>query len=187
MKRLASTLLVAMASLMASLIVSCSSAPPVAKPDWPRVPRIVLDGFCLRLRGEGIARDTPIEVFRHTQALIRADSLSSLRNASFKKTDMNFAQLADQLNAASKELVLELPSNGCVWRGIDAIDPRRDADVMVLQLSTPFVNPFGKNEAGLFARLSIGNDSAQWYWIPIARQGEQWGVGLIQPLDMHED
>lgn len=170
------------------LLSACASAPPAKAPQWSKVPRVVLDAFCVRLRNEGVSRDSTMVVVKSTQPLITPGSLAALSNISPKGgTNLDLPTLADEINTTAQFLDLEIPTSGCSWRTIDAIDRKRDLDTMILQLSPPFVNPFVKSEAGLFARMSVGGDSPEWYWIPLAHKGEQLGVGHILPLSLYEE
>jgi hypothetical protein len=96
--------------------------------------------------------------------------------------------LAEALNAALKPLPLKITQGGtCSWQPIDRVDPARHHERLTLELSAPFINPFVRGESGLFARMSVGGQGAQWYWIPVAERGGQWMVGRVMPLELHEE
>jgi hypothetical protein len=57
----------------------------------------------------------------------------------------------------------------------------------VVEFSPPFINPFTKGESGVLVRMSVGNHDAQWYWIPLGERQGMLGIGLVVPLDLHED
>lgn len=72
-------------------------------------------------------------------------------------------------------------TGSCAWRLIDALDPQRHRDAMVVELSSPVPNP-SKNAAGMVARASLGGTHPTWYWIELIPRGEGWSVGRILPL-----
>lgn len=169
------------------LLAACATAVPPAKtPDWTEVPAPILNAFCSRLRNDAISRESQISVVKTTQPIVTASSLRSLGEAYFKIGDT--VMLAEALNASLKPLPLNIAKGGsCTWKPIDHLDPKRDHEVLVLELSAPFVNPFVRGESGLFARISAGGQGSQWYWIPVAERNGQWAVGGVMPLELHEE
>ena len=69
---------------------------------------------------------------------------------------------------------------------IDVIDPMRDSDAMILEFSTPFPNPFSRNQMGVLARLTVGGESPTWYWIPLVQQKDRWIAGQPSTLSVTE-
>ena len=69
---------------------------------------------------------------------------------------------------------------------IDSINSKRDADVMVLQFSAPFSNPFSRRQLGVVARVSLGDESPMWYWIPIGQRNGTWAAGSPVILSVRE-
>jgi len=170
------------------LLAACATTAvaPAKAPDWTEIPAPVLSSFCSRVRGEAISRDSQISVVRMTQPIVTASSLRSLGESYFKTA--NTEMLAEALSATLKPMPLTINSGGsCNFKPIDHLDTRRDHEVLVLELSSPFINPYVRGESGLFARMSAGGQGAQWYWIPIAEKNGQWMVGRVMPLDLHED
>lgn len=72
-------------------------------------------------------------------------------------------------------------TGACAWKAIDALDPRRQFDAMVVELSSPVPNP-SSLAAGMVARVSLGGTHPSWYWIELIPRGEGWSVGRILPL-----
>src|SRR4051812_35075577 len=170
------------------LLAACATTPPpVAKtPEWTEVPSAILNAFCARVRGEAVSRDSQISVVKTTQPIVTATSLRSLAESYFMTADT--VMLAEALNAALKPIPLTITANGsCSWKTIEHLDTRRDHEVLVVELSSPFPNPYVRGESGLFARLSAGGQGSQWYWIPLAERKGQWAVGRVIPLEMHEE
>jgi hypothetical protein len=169
------------------LLAACaSSTPPATPPQWTEIPPSILNAFCARVRGEAVSRDSEIAVVKTTSPIITASSLRALAESYFKSADT--VMLAEALNAALKPLPLTITSGGsCTWRAIDRVDTRRDHEVLIVELSAPFLNPFQRTESGLFARMSVGGQGSQWYWIPLAERDGNWAIGRVVPLDLHEE
>ena len=168
------------------LLAACASITPSKNPEWDAVPAPILSAFCSRVRGEGLSREAQMLLVKKTQPLISASSIRALGEAFYRQGDS--AMIAATLNNMLKPIPLTITADGtCSWRAIDTIDARRDHEMLVVQLSTPFVNPFARSEAGLFARMSVGGQAPQWYWIPVAERNGQWAIGTVLPLDLHEE
>lgn len=73
-------------------------------------------------------------------------------------------------------------TGACAWKPIDALDPARQFDAMVVELSAPVPNPAAKLSAGLVARISLGGTHPNWYWIELVAVGGGWTVGRVMPL-----
>ena len=149
---------------------------------------MISETVCMRARGEGVASEAPIAIVRTTERIVNGQSIDALAHG-YGVSFGGPAQAADFINQKLKEMPVLLPRSGssCAFRPIDAADQRRVTDVMLLQLSSPFVNPFAKGESGLFARLSVGGHDATWYWVPVALRKGEWLVGTVLPLDLHEN
>ena len=172
----------AMASLF--LVAGCASKPPINPPTWTEVPAVVTDAMCGRLRGEAISGDATIAIVQTTQPLVSQRSLQSL-GAMYNRAG-NPSAIMQSMASLSQPLPVRITEQ-CHWKPITTINP--DAhDEMVLQLSSPFVNPFAPQEAGVFARLSLAGRDAQWYWVPMAQRKGQgpWLIGMVLPMDLHE-
>jgi hypothetical protein len=174
----------------ALLAASCKSAPPPAvPPPWTELPPVISEAVCMRARSEAVGTEAPIAIVKTTQRIVNGQSIDALAHA-YGVSFGGPAQAADLIARRLTELPVLLPMSGggsCAFRPIDAHDQGRVTDVMLLQLSSPFVNPFTKRESGLFARLSVGGHDATWYWIPIAERKGLWLVGTVLPLDLHEN
>lgn len=166
------------------LLAACASKPPIAPPVWTEVPAVVTDAMCGRLRGEAISGDATIAIVETTQPLVSQRSLQSL-GAMYNRAG-NPSAIMQSMASLQQPLPVRTTQQ-CRWKSIAAVNP--DAhDEMVLQLSSPFVNPFAPQEAGVLARLSLAGRDAQWYWVPMAqRKGTgPWLIGMVLPMDMHE-
>jgi hypothetical protein len=175
------------AAVTASLLLSgCSQAPkvPFTAPAWTEVPSSVSEAMCSRLRNEAVSPESTIVLVRSTQPLVSASSIRSLGHAYSAET--NGAAPAAAISPTLQTLPIGTIAGSCSWQLMDRLDPKATVDTMVLQLSSPFVNPFNRHEAGMLARFSIGGQAPQWYWIPLGERKGQWAIGYIVPLDMHE-
>lgn len=132
------------------------------------VPRAAVETMCNRMHAEGMTGE--LRVVKNSQPLITPASVDGIAEAMFYR-----GKSVAPITAAVKVPVET--EGSCTTRAIDALDARRDADVMVLQFSSPFANPFARGQLGVIARLSLGNEAATWYWIPIAERNGTWGAG----------
>ncbi|HKO01226.1 MAG TPA: hypothetical protein VJ032_06020 [Thermoanaerobaculia bacterium] len=167
------------------VMTACASAPPPAKvPQWSSVPRTILDAFCVEARAEGLARETPINVVMTTQPVSGA-AMNALAERSMKALH-NGADVAEQMNANLPTMPIDVASDVCPWNAVTRLDRKRDVDVMVVQLSAPFANPFQKGETGLLVRMSLGGESSMWFWLPISERNGRWATGRIRGLGVQE-
>ena len=163
------------------LFAACATAPPPSPPQFAVVPSSVLESMCARLHDEGIA--TAIDVVRTSRPLVTRASLQSLAEMAFKQRfDNAMVEAAFATNATP----LPLAKNAaCAWNPVNDAS-RRSGDTMTLELSAPFAVPFRRGGTGVLARLSLGGESATWYWIPLVEQNGTWAAGHATPLALHE-
>jgi hypothetical protein len=165
---------------MLMLVASCASAPkPIVLPT--SVPKGALEAICLRLHDEGMSG--ALRVVGNSQPLITRAALQALAEAAFFRGNVDPESVT---SAVAPPVPVDVPDRSCATRVIESIDPRRDADAMVLQFSRPFANPFAHRQLGLLARLSLGGESATWYWIPLAQQNTRWIAGSPMTLSVTE-
>lgn len=156
-------------SLLFVLLAACAStAPPPAPIPLPdRVPRGVIESFCGVLHGEGVMSE--VRVLRTTQPIINSESLQALADQTTTGRPRNTA-----INTTAGSIPVEIPAGSCITNAIDAYNPARDSDVMVMQISAPFGNPFANGQPGVLIRFSLGLDSPTWYWVPLIARNGQW-------------
>lgn len=166
------------------ILSGCASAPPPprpAAPAWEAVPAAVLDALCARLLDDGIGSSgATIAVTKTTQPIATAQAIVAL--GAMTRGNARSSDMAEALRAGQRAIPVQLGGAGCAWRSIAALDATRHADAMVVEISAPFVNPFGRGEPGLFARASLGGTHPSWYWIPVANFQGTWVVGRVLPL-----
>ena len=161
----------------AALLVACASAPlPPPPPKLTEVPRAVLDTFCARLHDEGVSAETTLDVVTMTQPLITPNALNGLAEAASYQLRFDPVAMSTAANSEATPMPVVVPEGGCAWRRGEET-AKRSADVMTIELSSPFKNPFAKNSYGLFTRISLGSESATWYWVPLGAVGGRWAVG----------
>ena len=166
--------------LCSLFVVACASAPPPPPPPkLTEVPRAVLDTFCARLHDEGVSAETTLDVVTMTQPLITPNALNGLAEAAYYQLRFDPVAASTAANSDATPIPVVVPQGACAWRGVEET-AKRSGDVMTIELSSPFKNPFAKNSYGLFARISLGTESATWYWVPLGAVGGRWAVG--QPM-----
>lgn len=158
--------LAARCSLLAALAACAHHPPPPPAVPPLAVPRAAVDMMCSRMHAEGVSSE--LRALKMTQPLITPQSVQGLASAMFYS-----GRAAPQIAAAASVPVETAGS--CVTRPIDTITPR-DRDVMIVAFSSPFENPFVRGQLGVFARLSLGDEAATWYWVPIGQRNGAWGA-----------
>jgi len=157
------------------LALACASAPP--PPAAPSaVPSAAVEAMCGRMRTEGMTGD--LRVVRTTQPIVTPAVIRGLADVTF------YQGKASQPVMPAGPLPVEPAS--CSKVTIDSINARRDADVMVLQFAAPFSNPFSRRQLGVIARISLGDESPMWYWIPIGQRNGTWAAGSPVILSVRE-
>ncbi|HEX7154555.1 MAG TPA: hypothetical protein VF618_23925 [Thermoanaerobaculia bacterium] len=183
MRSASALLLSTLLLLFASCATTTAPAAKTAAPEWDAIPSGVLDVFCRRLKSDAVGSGGgSVGIVTRTQPLVSASSLDSLQNAYFGRG--NAARQAEALSAGQRMIPIALPQGSCAWQPMEAVDPNRYSDIMVVELSNALTNPYQWREAGLFARVSLAGRDASWYWIPLTRSGDTWTTGHILPLDL---
>jgi hypothetical protein len=118
------------------------------------------------MHSEGMSGE--LRVVKTSQPLITAAALEALAEATFYR-----GKPIASITAAAAVPVETAGS--CTTRAIESINAR-DADVMVVQFSSPFANPFARGQLGVIARLSLGDEAPTWYWIPIGERNGIWAA-----------
>jgi hypothetical protein len=143
----------------------------------------VLDAFCARLHDEGVSVETAVDVVSTTQPIITADSINGLAEAAFNQRSYDPVALADAANRDAAPLPIRVPQGTCAWRAVDETAARA-GDVMTIELSSPFKNPFARNSFGLLARVSLARESSTWYWVPLGERDGRWAAGQPRLLGL---
>jgi hypothetical protein len=172
-------------SIVLLLTACASSAPqpntPPPLPEWEMMPGGIVESLCRRLRQDALGENSALVLVRTTQPIANAQSLTALAAASAKRKsgERNMNALR-----AQRSIPIETVAGSCAWQAVDAVDPLRHGDTMIVELSSPLQNPFEWRNVGIFARVSLGGSHASWYWISIAPYGGGWAVAQITPLVM---
>jgi hypothetical protein len=157
------------------LILACSHAPPPSPPP-ASVPSAVVEMMCGRIRSEGMTAD--LRVVKTTQPLVSQGLINALADVAFYH--------GKPVAPVAPVSALPVEPGSCTKVMIDSMNPRRDADVMVLQFSSPFSNPFSRRQLGVVARISLGDDAPTWYWIPIGEKDGSWRAGSPMILSVRD-
>lgn len=159
------------------LFITCAHKPPVPPPTPPdMVPRAAVDAMCSRMHSEGI--NTDLNAVKTSRPLITPQAMAALGSA------MAYSGRASSQVTAAISVPVQT-SGTCVKRAVDSVSGS-ESDVMVVEFSSPFANPFARGQLGVFARLSLGNEAATWYWISIGERGGQWGASSPLMLAIRE-
>jgi hypothetical protein len=147
------------------------------------VPHGVLDVFCSRLHDEGVSVETTVEVVSTTQPLITPEAMESLAEAIGYSQAFDPVVMSQKASHDASRMPVTVPQGTCAWRAVDE-KARRASDVMTIEFSSPFVNPFARNSFGLLARLSLAREAATWYWVPLGERNGQLAAGRPTLLGM---
>jgi len=153
----------------------CASAPPPTAPP-SAVPRSVVEVMCAQMRSEGMTAG--IRVVKTTQPIVTPAVISALADVAFYR--------GKPVSPVTPNAALPVEPASCSRVMIDAINPRRDADAMVLQFSSPFSNPYTRRQIGVVGRLSLGEDNPVWYWIPMVDRKGSWAASTPLILGVRE-
>lgn len=152
---------------LAILVAACAYHAPVPPPvPPPAVPAAAIDVLCSRMHSEGV--NSELRALKMTQPLITPQSVQGLAEAVY------YSGRSSPRIAAAATVPVETTGT-CVKHTIDVVGPH-DNDVLILEFSSPFENPFVHGQLGVFARVSLGTEAAQWYWIAIGMHGNSWGA-----------
>jgi len=169
--------------LLSAFCFSCATQPPQApiSPEWSAVPQGVIETFCLRLKAEGVAEGAPVAIVSTTQPIATMGTIGALAGPT-QPRKVNMDLVAAALHASQQTIPLTLGPGRCSWIAIDSAKAYRRTDQMIVEMSAPAPNPFRRNEAGLFARMSLAGEHGQWYWVSLVPRGGAWVVGNIEAL-----
>ncbi|HEY0160457.1 MAG TPA: hypothetical protein VGF28_24430 [Thermoanaerobaculia bacterium] len=169
------------AVLMTLLLAACASAPPPEgplAPEWDVIPPGIAEALCVRMKIDAIATGR-LAVVNVTQPLATPLSLGALGNLGRGRPRKDGAAAQAQVNRA---IPVGLAQGSCTWIPVEVRDVQRHADEMLLEMSAPLPNPYVANEAGMFVRVSLGGEHANWYWLPLLPSGGGWTAGMALPL-----
>lgn len=170
--------------LALSLLVLACATSPQQTPAAPvtKLPQAALDVMCARLRAEGMTSE--VRVVKETQAIITPAALKALAEASYSTKDVKPEQV--QAILLTPLIPIEKPEKTCISRFVTSAEAARASDVMIIQFSSPFANPFGRNQSGTLVRMSLGGEASTWYWVPLVYRNDQWLAGAPASLSVIE-
>jgi hypothetical protein len=145
-------------------------------PQWDMIPAGVVEAVCQRLQRDAIATG-PLTIVKTTQALVTAESVAAIAAAT---PGTPGRPMGGQI--VQRTIPLQFAESACSWRQVDSRLSQR-SDEMVVELSSPFTNPYLPTEAGLFARVVLGTEHQSWYWVSLVPRGSnQWAVRSVSVL-----
>ena len=163
------------AVIAALLLTACSSSAPPAPlvPEWDVIPAGVVSALCTRMENDAMTSGT-LTLIKTTRPLVTTPVLGALARGA--------SRMRPVPPPSNAELPVQVPTGTtCTFTPANAIDPNLHYDQMVVELSAPFANPFGK-EAGIVARVSLGGQQPAYYYIPLASRGGGWSIGFVSVL-----
>lgn len=148
---------------------------PAALPEWESIPPLIPTALCQRLQMDGIGTNgAVVPIVKITQPIASGQLLAAL------------GKPRRAVPVVHRALPVTLPAgnaSACVWKPIDALDPDRQFDQMVVELSAPVANP-ANPAAGIVARVTLGGTNPSWYWIELQPRAGGWSIGRIFPIGM---
>lgn len=125
---------------------------------------------------DGIGTGGSLTLVPTTQPLGTPSSVASIAGMTRKKILPE--QVYAAMESANRRMPVDLEATRC---GFTPIGSRRRTDDMIVELSAPLVHPSGLG-AGLFARVVLGDQQEEWYWVALGSRGAQWGVAGIKAI-----
>lgn len=160
------------------LLLSCASdQPPVVAPNWDVVPARVVESLCVRLKMDALATGRTA-IVKVTQPLVTPQNLIALAGSTTPRGAKKRAQAA----AVNRAIPIELGRGSCAWEPIDVRDIDQHSDAMLVELSAPILHPYNNREAGVIARVSLGNQHQSLYWISMVPRGNDWAIRFVSVL-----
>ena len=160
------------------LIAGCATAPaPTEAPKWDVLPARVVEALCRRLQADAIATGRTA-IVKVTQPLANVRSMSALAGSTAPRGAKRRANAA----VVNRAIPIELGRGSCAWDPIDVRDIEKHSDAMLVELSAPLLHPYNTHEAGVLARVSLGDQHQSLYWISMVPQGDQWAVRFVSVL-----
>ena len=117
-------------------------------------------------------------IVKVTQPLVTPQSLIALAGSTTPRGAKRRAAAA----VTNRAIPIELGRGSCAWTPIDVRDVDKHSDAMLVELSAPLLHPYNPKEAGVLARVSLGNEHQSLYWISMVPRGDQWAVRFVSVL-----
>lgn len=173
-----------MKGLFAIVLLATGCATHSAPPPRPltELPEAVVNAMCLQFHAEGMTSE--VRVVNMTQPIVTPGALRALSEGSFKSRPLDPERI--RAIALAPLIPVEVPPQTCVSRFVTPKEAERANDVMIIQFSSPFENPFSRGQHGTLVRLSLGGADSTWYWIPLAYRNDHWLVGAPASISVIE-
>jgi hypothetical protein len=167
-------------TLLCSIVLTaCASTPkaPLEAPNWDAIPSRVVDALCRRLQMDAIATGRTA-IVKVTQPLATPQTMAALAGSTTPRGAKRRAAAA----VTNRAIPIELGRGSCAWEPIDVRDTASHADSMLVELSAPLMHPFNAREAGVLARVSLGDQHQSLYWVSLVPRGNEWGIRFVSVL-----
>jgi hypothetical protein len=128
--------------------------------------------------GEVVSLQTQPTIVKVTQPLATVQTMSALAGSTSPRGAKRRANAA----VVNRAIPIELGRGSCAWDPIDVRDIDKHSDAMLVELSAPLLHPYNAYEAGVLARVSLGNQHQSLYWISMVPRGDQWAVRFVSVL-----
>lgn len=162
------------------ILAGCASAPRgPAVPHWDSIPPYILGALCTRLQMDAIGTTGPLAIAKTTQPIATPSAVGVV--AAKARRPIPPGEIAAAVREGNAALPLSLASGACAWTPVDGSTIGKRHDEVVVALSAPMRNPTLPGEAGLFARVTLG-EHHEWFWISLAPVGDQWAVRAVNAL-----
>jgi hypothetical protein len=112
-----------------------------------------------------------------TQPIATPAAVASV--AGMSKRPLTASQVSAAVREGNRSLPITMAETACEFT---PVTNSRLSDEVVVELSAPLVHPSPPAGAGMFARVSVGNEP-EWYWVALAPNGTEWGVRWINAID----
>lgn len=160
------------------LLAGCAPAPaPIVAPQWDALPARIVEALCVRLKSDAITTGRT-NIVKVTQPLVTMQNLATLAGSTTPRGAKRRAAAA----VTNRAIPIELGRGSCAWSPIDVRDVDKHSDAMLVELSAPLLHPYNAKEAGVLARVSLGNEHQSLYWISMVPRGDQWAVRFVSVL-----
>lgn len=166
-------------ALLFVVLTACASTPkaPLEAPKWDAIPSRIVDALCRRLQMDAIATGRTA-IVKITQPLATPQTMAALAGSTTPRGAKRRAAAA----VTNRAIPIELGRGSCAWEPIDVRDVAQHSDAMLVELSAPLLHPFNVREAGVLARVSLGDQHQSLYWVSLVPRGNDWGVRFVSVL-----
>lgn len=167
--------------LLIALVAACASNKRPVGPPLTQVPSVAVDSMCARLRAEGLSAE--LVVMDRSRPILTPASLYGLGEISVQNARPSPESLKPLTMLPA--VAVEKPQT-CAARFVGAKEAARVFDIMTLEFSAPIENPYVKRQMGTLVRMSLGGESATWYWVALTYYKDRWVASMPASVSVME-